>query len=214
MALRSVIQTPWTRSLIRLGTSCGFWTPEIGMLHSPAKVADALLPVDIYIGGIEHAILHLLYARFVSKFLATTSLWPGGLSPHIRGEPFKKLISQGMVHGKTFSDPHSGRFLRAHELDLNDLATPKILGTGETPKVSFEKMSKSKHNGVDPTTCIQTYGADVVRAHMLFQAPVTEILEWDELRIIGIQRWFGEDLAHRTRLLAILLKGRLRNLAG
>jgi leucyl-tRNA synthetase len=156
-----------------------------------SKEKSDMLPVDIYIGGIEHAILHLLYARFMSKFLATTSLWPSGRDPAIRGEPFRKLISQGMVHGKTFSDPCTGRFLKPDEVDMSNPSSPRLLATGETPTISFEKMSKSKHNGVDPARCITQYGADVTRAHILFQAPVAEVLEWDESRIFGIQRWFG-----------------------
>ncbi len=156
-----------------------------------AEVAEVSLPVDIYIGGVEHAILHLLYARFIAKFLATTSLWPSGGGHGNRGEPFRKVINQGMVHGKTYSEPGSGRFLKPEEVDTSDRSSPKIILTGQTPNVSWEKMSKSKYNGVDPMECIRKYGADTTRAHILFQAPVTEVLEWEEERIIGIQRWFG-----------------------
>ena len=155
------------------------------------SAAEAFLPVDIYVGGVEHAILHLLYARFLSKFIATTPFWPSGGGPKNNGEPFQKLISQGMVHGKTYSDPETGRFLKPEEVDLQDCTKPRVVKTGEPPNVSWEKMSKSKHNGVDPTVCIKKYGADATRAHILFQAPVTEVLEWDEERIVGIQRWFG-----------------------
>jgi leucyl-tRNA synthetase len=151
---------------------------------------DSAMPVDTYVGGIEHAILHLLYARFISKFLASIGLWPGGQADNIRGEPFRKLISQGMVHGKTYSDPRNGRFLKPEEVDLSNLSQPRIVKTGEMPSVSFEKMSKSKYNGVDPTEFIKKYGADVTRAHILFQAPVSDTLEWEEERIVGIQRWF------------------------
>ncbi|GME32092.1 Aminoacyl-tRNA synthetase class I conserved site [Neofusicoccum parvum] len=154
-----------------------------------AEVADARLPVDVYIGGVEHAILHLLYARFISKFLSTTSLWPSGGGPDNKGEPFKKLITQGMVHGRTYSHPETGRFLKPDEVDLSNPSKPMIIATGQQANVSFEKMSKSKHNGVDPGECISKYGADTTRAHMLFQAPVTEVLEWDETKIAGIQRW-------------------------
>ncbi|MCJ1396343.1 Leucyl-tRNA synthetase, mitochondrial [Xylographa bjoerkii] len=157
---------------------------------SPDK-ADAILPVDIYLGGIEHAILHLLYARFLSKFLASSQLWPSGGGEDNKAEPFRRLITQGMVHGRTFSDPQTGRFLRPEEVDLSMPLQPKIVATGESPTLSWEKMSKSKYNGVDPSKCINTYGADVTRAHILFQAPVSQVLEWEEERIVGIQRWFG-----------------------
>lgn len=75
------------------------------------------MPVDLYIGGVEHAILHLLYSRFISKFAARSGLWNGG-SETANGEPFKRLITQGMVHGLTYSDPESGRFLKPEELDF------------------------------------------------------------------------------------------------
>ncbi|OAX85607.1 leucine-tRNA ligase [Emergomyces africanus] len=149
-------------------------------------------PVDIYIGGIEHAILHLLYARFIYKFLATSELFPPELSgPTVVTEPFLKLLSQGMVHGKTYSDPSTGRFLRPSEVDLSNPDAPLVKGSQIIPNVSFEKMSKSKYNGVDPTTCINTYGSDAVRAHILFSAPVSEVLEWDETKIVGMERWFN-----------------------
>ncbi|GAB1197333.1 hypothetical protein APSETT444_006626 [Aspergillus pseudonomiae] len=151
-------------------------------------------PVDVYIGGVEHAILHLLYARFIYKFLAKSDLFPeiahvGDLSGP--SEPFKTLLSQGMVHGKTYSEPSTGRFLHPSEVDLSSPDKPVIKGTQITPNVSFEKMSKSKHNGVDPTACALKYGADATRAHVLFSAPVSEVLEWDEAKIVGVERWFG-----------------------
>ncbi|KAL4782285.1 hypothetical protein BJX76DRAFT_333058 [Aspergillus varians] len=151
-------------------------------------------PVDVYIGGVEHAILHLLYARFIYKFLSQSNLFPeiartGELA--MAPEPFKTLLSQGMVHGKTFTEPSTGRFLLPSELDLSIPDKPVIKETGAAPNISFEKMSKSKHNGVDPTTCASKYGADTTRAHVLFSAPVSEVLEWDETKIVGIERWFS-----------------------
>jgi leucyl-tRNA synthetase len=148
--------------------------------------ATRWLPVDLYVGGVEHAILHLLYARFIYKFLCEEGLIPCPLPDR---EPFQRLIAQGMVHGKTFSDPETGRFLLPHEVDHSG-ASPVIASSGITPNITWEKMSKSKHNGVDPTTCIETYGADATRAHILFSAPVSEVLQWDEQAISGIQRWF------------------------
>jgi leucyl-tRNA synthetase len=154
--------------------------------------AKTFLPVDTYIGGVEHAILHLLYARFMYKFLASEGLLPqyreaSSLPP----EPFRRLISQGMVHGKTFSDPATGRFLHPSEVEGPDGPNAIIKATRVTPSISFEKMSKSKHNGVDPSVCIAKWGADATRAHMLFSAPISEVLEWDEEKIVGIQRWFA-----------------------
>ncbi|CAG8959488.1 hypothetical protein HYFRA_00001386 [Hymenoscyphus fraxineus] len=177
---------------------------------SPAA-AEKCLPVDIYIGGVEHAILHLLYARFISKFIAKTGFWstgwvppgprrkriarvtkswPTGWGPEYRGEPFKRVLTQGMVHGKTYSDPLTGRFLKPDECTITN-SKPIMNATGMAPNVSFEKMSKSKYNGVDPTVFMNKYGADATRAHILFQAPVGEVLEWDEQKISGVTRWLN-----------------------
>ncbi|KHN94604.1 leucyl-tRNA synthetase [Metarhizium album ARSEF 1941] len=157
-------------------------------LFSPE--ASKMLPVDTYIGGIEHAILHLLYARFVYKFLASTSLMPEYTDDTAASaEPFQRLITQGMVHGRTFINPENGAFLKPDEVDLSDPSAPKIIATGAPAKVAFEKMSKSKHNGVDPTECISKYGADATRAHIIFQAPVGDVLNWDEAKISGVTRW-------------------------
>ena len=164
-----------------------------------SEKADNGMPVDLYVGGVEHAILHLLYARFISKFLATTPLWPKGGS--VQGEPFKQLITQGMVHGRTFSDPETGRFLRPDELETVDHTTstrPRIKASGLEPNITYEKMSKSKHNGVDPSAIIQAYGADATRAHMLFQAPVGDVLDWDPAKIVGSQRWLQRVLRLST----------------
>ncbi|KAF7864515.1 hypothetical protein EAF04_006647 [Stromatinia cepivora] len=166
-----------------------FADPKNSTKPFSSEAANAILPVDVYIGGVEHAILHLLYARFISKFLSKTSKWPGGSNYNILGEPFEKLLSQGMVHGKTYLDPTNGRFLKPDEVDLTMQSKPIVIATGEVANISFEKMSKSKYNGVDPATCMAKYGADATRAHMLFQAPVTEVLEWDEQKISGITRW-------------------------
>lgn len=151
------------------------------------ELANTYMPVDIYVGGIEHATLHLLYARFIFKFLS--KLYSKTARRDIGKEPFKILVAQGMVHGKTYSDPTSGRFLRPSEVNLQNLQKPIIISSGEMAKVSFEKMSKSKYNGADPSVCREIYGADALRAHILFQAPITEILEWDEVKISGVVRW-------------------------
>ncbi|KAK4236239.1 hypothetical protein C8A03DRAFT_35876 [Achaetomium macrosporum] len=164
-----------------------------------AGKAKSMLPVDLYIGGIEHAILHLLYARFIYKFLMTSSLVPETATAETAHEPFRRLITQGMVHGRTYSDPATGRFLKPNEVDLSDPARPKVVATGQTATVSYEKMSKSKHNGVDPTNVIAQHGADATRAHMLFQAPVSEVLDWDGDKIVGVTRWLGRvhDMVQR-----------------
>ncbi|RYP13668.1 hypothetical protein DL765_006798 [Monosporascus sp. GIB2] len=169
------------------------------------EAAKRHLPVDIYIGGVEHAILHLLYARFVYKAVMSL-LYPSltnaaqkvaqsgvsdskTLATSSKEEPFKRLITQGMVHGKTYTDPDSGRFLKPDEIDFSDSSSPKVVESGKATGVSYEKMSKSKHNGVDPGSFISKYGADATRAHILFQAPVGDVLNWDEDKIAGVTRW-------------------------
>ncbi|KAL0943876.1 leucyl-trna synthetase [Colletotrichum truncatum] len=179
------------------------------------------LPVDLYIGGIEHAILHLLYARFFYKFLATTPLFPSSEEGAVH-EPFTRLITQGMVHGKTFTDPKTGRFLKPDEVDLEDPSNPKVVATGATANVSFEKMSKSKYNGVDPTEFVAKHGADSARAHMLFQAPVSDVLNWDDDKITGVTRWLHRLHDHAVKIQKLptdgtpvktYLEGRSKNLA-
>lgn len=171
-----------------------FTDPHNTSLPFSPKSADQQMPVDLYIGGVEHAILHLLYARFIAKFLATTDLWPAGAN--VNGEPFQRLLTQGMVHGRTCTDPQTGRFLKPEEVDQTDPTKPMIIrdgcATGEVANVSWEKMSKSKYNGVDPSETIEKYGADATRAHMLFSAPPSDVLEWDEVKISGVVRWLGK----------------------
>ena len=166
-----------------------FTDPHNAELPFSAQKSDAQMPVDLYIGGVEHAILHLLYARFISKFLATTPLWPNGKK--VQGEPFKKLLTQGMVHGRTCTDPDTGRFLKTEEVNWES-GEPVVVSTGKKANISWEKMSKSKYNGVDPSDTISKYGADATRAHMLFSAPPSDVLEWDEVKISGVVRWLGK----------------------
>ncbi|KAI9218770.1 hypothetical protein BC828DRAFT_199048 [Blastocladiella britannica] len=152
----------------------------------PAIIARAGMPVDMYIGGIEHAILHLLYARFVTKFVHQ-HMTPLPLD----GEPFKALLAQGMVHGRTLRDPTTGRYLKPGESvrdpDRNNLDV--VVATGELARVSYEKMSKSKHNGVAPEDVVAVYGADVARAFIISKAPPAAVLEWDADAVVGIARW-------------------------
>ncbi|KAJ3024000.1 hypothetical protein HKX48_008614 [Thoreauomyces humboldtii] len=141
------------------------------------------LPVDLYIGGVEHAIMHLLYARFVAKFLEREV----GVQGMEKGEPFVKLLAQGMVRGKTYRDPNTGRYLRPAE--LTDANEPKIAATGELPAVSWEKMSKSKYNGVDPETVVRDHGSDATRLFVMYKAAPADELLWDDGAIVGMERW-------------------------
>lgn len=168
------------------------------------KKASENMPVDIYTGGVEHAILHLLYSRFISKFLGDVNLWDGKA---FNNEPIRRLITQGMVHGKTYKDPGSGRFLKPDEVILDNPGNPIVKESGEAASVSYEKMSKSKYNGVDPATCIGKYGADAVRAHTLFSAPIADVLLWNEEQILGTERWLRKVLKMSLDVVTAVKKG-------
>lgn len=154
-------------------------------------IATKYMPIDQYIGGVEHAILHLLYSRFISKFFNDIKWYE---NEEMRGEPFKQLITQGMVHGKTFVDSKTGKFLKPHEYTADGNGNAIVNETGEIAGISYEKMSKSKYNGADPAECINRHGSDATRAHILFQAPINDILDWDESKIVGVERWLKKVL--------------------
>ncbi|QVL54219.1 MAG: leucine--tRNA ligase [Cyanobium sp. M30B3] len=140
------------------------------------EAVDAWLPVDQYVGGIEHAILHLLYSRFFTKVLRDRGLL--GFD-----EPFARLLTQGMVQGITYKNPHSGKYIAP--ADVADPSDPRDPLTGEVLEMFYEKMSKSKHNGVDPAVVIDRYGADTARMFILFKAPPEKDLEWDDADVEG-----------------------------
>ncbi|ORX98703.1 leucyl-tRNA synthetase [Basidiobolus meristosporus CBS 931.73] len=156
------------------------------------EIASKLMPVDMYIGGVEHAILHLLYSRFLSKFMLKQNHYEDktGSGPG-HGEPFNRLLTQGMVHGKTFKCPTTGKFLMPHEIEIQDDGSALLKSTGKPATIAFEKMSKSKYNGVDPEETIETHGADATRLHILYKAPPEDVLEWDDQSIVGMKRWLA-----------------------
>lgn len=153
--------------------------------------ANYWLPVDQYIGGIEHAILHLLYARFFHKLLRDTGLVESD-------EPFKRLLCQGMVLADTFyregenggniwisptdvetETDDKGRVLKAWHKEDGEPVIP----------AGMSKMSKSKNNGIDPQMVIDKYGADTVRLYMMFTSPPEQTLEWSDAGVEGSSRF-------------------------
>ncbi len=141
--------------------------------------ANYWMNVDQYIGGIEHAILHLLYARFFTK--ALKDLQYTNIS-----EPFKNLLTQGMVVSNSYYSQKIKKYYSPHDLSDDKKICPE---TGETLIVKLDKMSKSKNNGVDPDVMILKYGADTVRLFMLFAAPPERDLEWNEQGMEGCYRF-------------------------
>ncbi len=159
-----------------------------GMLDARA---DYWAPVDQYVGGIEHAILHLLYARFFHKLMRDEGLVKSD-------EPFRRLLTQGMVVAGTWyrEDEKGGKhWYSPTEVDIERDAHGKVTKAwlvADGQPVQFggiEKMSKSKNNGVDPQGMIEKYGADTVRLFIMFAAPPETSLEWSDAGVEGAQRF-------------------------
>jgi len=154
------------------------------------KRANYWLPVDQYVGGIEHAILHLLYARFYHKLLRDEGLVESS-------EPFKSLLCQGMVLAESFYINSDGRkrWLAPSEVSVERDDKGRTIratetATGETVHSGgITKMSKSKNNGVDPQTAIDKHGADTVRLFTMFAAPPEQTLEWSNEGVAGAHRF-------------------------
>ncbi|MBB36557.1 MAG: leucine--tRNA ligase [Hirschia sp.] len=153
--------------------------------NAPVDLNDARywLPVDQYIGGVEHAVLHLLYSRFFTRAMQAC-----GLIDLPSGEPFAGLFTQGMVTHETFKS-ESGAWLSPEDVEQRDGSWVEI-ATGKPVKVgAIEKMSKSKKNTVDPTQIIKDYGADVARWFMLSDSPPERDVEWTQSGAEGAWRF-------------------------
>ncbi|QPN46082.1 leucine--tRNA ligase [Priestia aryabhattai] len=155
------------------------------------KAANHWLPVDQYIGGIEHAILHLLYARFFHKLMRDEGLVTSN-------EPFKNLLTQGMVVADTYYRVASNGgkdWFNPADVEIERDAKAKIIGArlktdGLPVEIGgTEKMSKSKNNGVDPQSMIEAYGADTCRLFMMFASPPDMSLEWSDSGVEGASRF-------------------------
>lgn len=153
--------------------------------------ANYWLPVDQYIGGIEHAILHLLYARFFHKLMRDADLVDSD-------EPFTNLLTQGMVLAETFYRDQEGGGQRWYhpsevnvERDERGRALGATLAADGQPVIpgGTTKMSKSKNNGVDPQEMMERYGADTLRLFSMFAAPPDQSMEWSDAGVEGAQRF-------------------------
>jgi len=147
-------------------------------------IANSWLPVDQYIGGVEHAILHLLYSRFFTRAMKQTG--------HLNlDEPFKGLFTQGMVVHETYKDA-AGDWLSPSDVVVSgmDVRTARHAVTGAPVEIgAIEKMSKSKKNVVDPDEIVRTYGADTARWFMLSDSPPERDVQWTEAGIEGASRF-------------------------
>ncbi|MCP5142565.1 MAG: leucine--tRNA ligase [Gammaproteobacteria bacterium] len=153
--------------------------------------ANYWLPVDQYIGGIEHAILHLLYARFYNKLMRDNGLVAND-------EPFTRLLTQGMVVAETYYREESNgakHWYNPAEVaverdDRGRIVAATLPEDGQPVEIGgIEKMSKSKNNGVDPQVMIDQYGADAVRLFIMFAAPPDQSLEWSDAGLDGASRF-------------------------
>ena len=179
-----------------------------------AEGADYWMPMDQYIGGIEHAILHLLYARFWTKVMRDLGLIKVD-------EPFTKLLTQGMVLNHIYSrrTPQGGKdYFWPKDVEHVHDAAGKIIGArlvnalGDLPvgsAIDYEgvgTMSKSKNNGVDPQDLIEKYGADTARLYTMFTAPPEATLEWNDAAVEGSYRFLRRVWAFGAKLSTMDMK--------
>ena len=142
--------------------------------------ADEMLPVDMYIGGVEHAVLHLLYSRFWHKFLYDLGVVP-------TKEPFQKLFNQGMILGTSYRD-HRGALVATDKVEKRDGSFFHV-ETGEELEQAPAKMSKSLKNVVNPDDVVEQYGADTLRVYEMFMGPLDASIAWSEEGLEGSRKF-------------------------
>ncbi|CAH2102578.1 unnamed protein product [Euphydryas editha] len=156
-------------------------------------------PVHCYIGGKEHAVLHLYYARFMSYFLHSEGMTP-------MAEPFKKLLVQGLIMGQSYKVKSSGKYIPPENVEkVGEVFTEK--GTGEPVLVQWEKMSKSKYNGENPQRLLSAYGCDTTRLLILADVPPPTSRRWSDATLPGVLNWqrrlwmtIRDFINHRTNI--------------
>ena len=139
------------------------------------------MPVDLYVGGAEHATLHLLYARFWHKVLFDAGLVS-------TKEPFQRLFNQGMIHKTSFRDLASGKYYTDEEVEQRDKKW-FVKGTDTVLESKLDKMSKSRYNVVNPDDMCRDFGADAMRMYELFMGPLEDGVEWETAGVAGTRRF-------------------------
>ena len=180
-------KTGWreTNTMPQWAGSCWYYLRYIDPHNDQAfcdrKKEAYWMPVDLYIGGAEHAVLHLLYARFWHKVLFDLGLVS-------TDEPFRKLVNQGMILGISYKDPR-GVLVPTNEVDLSDPQHPRRVSDG-APLVEFPaKMSKSLKNVVNPDDVIRDYGADALRLYEMFMGALQDVKPWNTKNLEGVARF-------------------------
>ena len=166
--------------------SCWYYLRYIDPKNTDAAWNTALekfwMPVDLYVGGVEHAVLHLLYARFWHKVLFDCGLVS-------TKEPFQKLFNQGMILAYSHQD-EAGKYYGYDDVEERD-GKSFAKTTGVQLKTQIEKMSKSRYNVVSPDDVIEQYGADALRLYELFMGPLEQVKPWQMSGVEGVSRFLG-----------------------
>ena len=195
--------TRWTPSSTRRGTSCATATRRTTRPWSARKRADYWMPMDQYIGGIEHAILHLLYARFWTKVMRDLKLVTTSTS-RSRGCSRRAWCSTTFIRVGQSQRPASitsGQPMSTTSSTRAARCTGALLKSDGSP-VDYEgvgTMSKSKNNGVDPQQLIDRYGADTARLFVMFASPPEQTLEWNDAGVEGANRFLRQSVGLRRQ---------------
>ncbi len=174
-----------TNTMPQWAGSCWYYLRFIDPKNSEAgwspELEKAWMPVDLYVGGAEHAVLHLLYSRFWHKVLFDL----GYVSTV---EPFKRLFNQGMIQSYAYRDAR-GVLVPADQVIEDESGVCKKVGSEEVVEKIIAKMSKSLKNVINPTDIINQYGADTLRLYLMFMGPVEASKPWDTKAITGTYRF-------------------------
>ncbi len=173
-----------TNTMPQWAGSCWYYLRYIDPHNDKSVVSKELenywMPVDLYIGGVEHAVLHLLYARFWHKVLYDCGV------VHTK-EPFQKLFNQGMILAQSYQD-EQGKYYYPTDIDQKG-SEHFAKSTGRKVKTQVEKMSKSRYNVVNPDDVIDSYGADAMRLYELFMGPLEQVKMWQMAGVEGVYRF-------------------------